>query len=554
MASMLSDKVHGESFRQRIEGLDRKRGLFFDDKPLSARQVRRFIDDVTQGASQTDGRISQSLKEDFVAWAAGQFGTITSSESFDSNLNTMLSQKMQGERGIKAGDVDLKGISDEIRQAALNDQEGMAAINSGMQAKAHVGRVMSDVLDHRISNARTRMRSKLRDRLAVSGLPETEKLKVNVEISSSKIATMDELDHYVNQLVIDQIDGEFSALLQQVKEKQACYDDFAQLPDIKKQLKEELAQQKDYRMLSVEVARDKANQILSQWLASKQEALTASQESRYASLANLLIKLTLQEPQMGKAQVASFRDTIEQTLDEVYQEDRSVYEALQIDKKKLFSILHKHDRNSVLFNSLSNLLKQTPKPASVLDSDDWQPPDIKATMRNYIEALSKPMVESYAKVSILKGKVPERIYQTMMEKVGEGYIWDPKFISTANELHISNLTRKDNRGLYDLLDSPQVARKRIGSKEDFVSFTLEDLFQSMLGPKNFSNAKKRRKAIDAVVPKEAQDKLLAELDRQLQQVQSRVMNEEDANALFERGAVRFLRAQRINFEDTVAKK
>ena len=550
MESMLSDRVYGENFRQKIEGFDKRNGFLFNNKPLSARKIRRFIDDVMQGVNQALSQESsqQELSVALVGWVCGRGGTIASRETYEEKLSTMLAEKVQDERGIEATDIDLKGIDDEIHQSALNDQEGMVAVTDGNQAMEHVNKMMSRILDRRIANMRSQTRTKLRDRLSVSGLPEAEKRKVNVEIAASKIATMDELDQYVNQLIISQVDEEFPQLLQQTQAKHEFHDEFAGLPELRNQLKEELARQDSHRMLSMDAARDKATQLLGRWIESKQEALSAAQESRHTAVVDVLTKLSLQEPHARKAHIQSFRQTIEQTLDEIYEKNRSDYEALDVSKAKLFSMLYKFDRRNVLLNRLQNLVKETRAASSLFDDDVQQVPDIKRVAKRYIESVSKPMAGSYARVLMLKGKIPDHICHTMMEKISKGYVWEPRFISAANGLHISNLTKKGKEGIYELLDSPQVARKRIGSKEDFVSFSLEDLLKSMLGPKNIDNHKKRCQAIDQIVPDEVKNQLLNELDQQLLMVRSRVMSEEDANALFQRGAVRFLRAQNINFE------
>ena len=555
MASMLSDGVYGDNFRQKIEGLDKRRGLFFNNKPLSARKVCRFINDVKQSVDQSlsQQRADGELRVGLINWACGKGGTTTSSEAFNENLNTMLAEKVQTERGIKAGDVDLAGINDEIIGAALNDRDGMASVSDGTQAKAHVAKVMSRVLDRRIANLRSHNQTRLVQRLSVSGLPESDKRAVHTEIDSSKIATMDELDEHVNQQVITQVEGEFTTLLQQVRDKHDFHDELGQLPEVREQVASHLAQLKDYKMLSIEVARDRATQLLSQWVQSKQEALQVARQSPHPKVADLLVKLTLHEAHANKAHIQSFGQTIMQTLDQIYAKDRSSYEALGVGKTELFSMLYQFDKRGVLFNRLQRLVKESQGEASLLDESDEQIPDSRPIARRYIESVSKPMIESYSKIEQLRGKIPQHIYRIMMEKVSKGYVWEPRFISAANGLHINSLVEKDNEGLYELLDSPQVARKRIGSREDFVSFSLDDLLRIMLGPKNINNPKKRRQAIDQVIPKEAKVQLLNQLDRQLQMVRSRVMNEEDATALFERGTVRFLRAREIDFEAMTAK-
>ena len=556
MESMLSDSVYGEDFRQRIDGLDRRHGFFFNDKPLSARKVRRFIDDVTTSVNQAlhQEKSQQELSKGLVDWVCGKGNTIASGETFEDNLHAMLAEKLQDEHGMKAADVDLRGIGDEIHQASLNDQEGMAAVTDGAQATTHVSKAMSRILNERIADSRSVNQAKLSKRLSVSGLSEAEIQEINTEIAASKITTMDQLDQHVNRLVILKVNEEFPHLLQQAQAEQDFNAELSQLPELRAQLKEELARQNDHRMLSMEVARGKVGQLLNRWLEGKQQAIAAAQESRHTGIVDVLTKLALQEPRARKEHVQSFRQTIEQTLDELYQKNRSDYEALNVTKAKLFSMLYKFDRHDVLLKRLQGSFRETQATGSLFEDDVRQVPDIKGATKRYIESVSKPMVRSYAKVSALRGKIPDHIFHTMLEKVSKGYVWEPRFISAANGMHITNLTQRENQGLYALLDSPQVARKRIGSKEDFVSFSLDDLLKSMLGPKNIDNHKKRRQAIDQVVPDEVKVRLLDELDHQLLMVRSRVMNEADANALFERGTVRFLRAQNINFEAMTAKE
>ena len=556
MESMLSDSVYGEDFRQKIEGLDRRHGFFFNDKPLSTRKVRRFIDDVTESVNQAlhRERSQQELSKGLVDWVCGKGNTIASGEAFEDNLHAMLAEKLQDEQGVKVADVDLRGIGDEVHQASLNDQEGMAAVTNGAQAKAHVGKAMSSILDGRIADSRATNQEKLSKRLSVSGLSEAEIRHINAEIAASKIATMDQLDQHVNRLVILKVDEEFPQLFQQAQVQQDFDGELSQLSELRAQLKEELARQNDHRMLSMDIARDKVGQLLNRWLEGKQQAIAAAQESRHTGIVDVLTKLALQEPRVRKEHIQSFRQTIEQTLDELYQKNRSDYEALNVAKAKLFSMLYKFDRHDVLLKRLQGSLRETQASSSLFEDNIRQVPDIKGAAKRYIESVSKPMVRSYAKVSALRGKIPDHIFHTMLEKVSKGYVWEPRFISAANGMHIDSLTQKGNEGLYALLDSPQVARKSIGSRDDFVSFSLDDLLKSVLGPKNIDNHKKRRQAIDQVVPNEVKVKLLDELDHQLLMVRSRVMSEEDANALFQRGAVRFLRAQNINFEAMTAKE
>ena len=139
-----------------------------------------------------------------------------------------------------------------------------------------------------------------------------------------------------------------------------------------------------------------------------------------------------------------------------------------------------------------------------------------------------------------------------MREVSKGAEWGPEFISIANQIHIETLSKNNYQGLYRLLRAPEVAQKRVGSKDDLTHFTLDDLLGAILPAKDTANPDKRRQAIDRVMPAGTREQLLDKLEGQLGKVKSRVMDGKDANALFQRETLRFLRELKINFEHRVA--
>ena len=314
---LLADQIYGKNFQKRINELDPQGSIFYKDKPLSARKVYRFINEVQQDVGE---RINRA--QDWVGWYSAKAGTIASQESFDGRTKAMLAEKIKNERSLTAEDVDLKGLSDEVNQAAVHDGRAMVAIRSEMDADEHVDKTLSEVLDRRIVASRLKLQDELNKQLAVSGLADEAKQSIATEIADTTIATMDELKTRVNKEVLKQIGDEFDGLLQQVKSTHGFNEQLMQLPEVKEQLHATLAQQNQDEMLPVAQARKQATQLLNQWILSKQETIAALQSSQFAGMPNLLKKLVLHDPHIGKTQIESIQRDVEQTLEEIYRQRR----------------------------------------------------------------------------------------------------------------------------------------------------------------------------------------------------------------------------------------
>ena len=544
MLSLLSDEKYGDDFQRKINPLDPQGKFFYEAKPLSARKVYRFIENVRNEATQ---RVASA--KDWVDRWSDKVSTMTSRENFQARTEAMLEEKIKDVRGIGIEDLDLKDLSDTVNKEALSDNAAMRRITGKEDAKEHVDKVLSGVLDQRIAAARLKLQDKLKQELAGVGLADGVEQSITSEIADTTIVTMDELKSRVKEEVLKQIGYEFDDLLKEARSKHNFNEHLAQLPEVKEQLQMKLTQQNQDQMLLLGDVRKQAMQLLDQWVISKQETLSMIKASQFAGMDNLLKRLALENPYIGKLQIEYLQWVIGQTLEEVYNRNADSYEALGMDKGKLLSKLHQFVQQDLLFNNLRDVFKLSPKPDSLFDSDNWQTADIRGAVQNCVETISEPTAESYKKILPLKGQVPDHLYETLVEQVAKGYVYNPEFISVANQLHIDALTKNDSEGLYRLLQSPQVAEKSIGSKADLAHFTLEDLLKKMLSNKDMQSANKRRNAIDAMIPKEIRDELLDKLEGQLAMVKSRIMSEADANSLFQRGAIRFLRAQNINFEE-----
>ena len=544
MLSLLSDKKYGDDFQRKINPLDPQGKFFYEAKPLSARKVYRFIENVRNEATQ---RVASA--KDWVDRWSDKASTITSRENFQARTEAMLEEKMKDVRGVKIEDLDLKDLSDTVNNEALSDHAAMKRITGKEDAKEHVDRVLSEVLDQRIAAARLKLQDKLKQELAGVGLADEVEQSITSEIADTTIVTIDELKSRVEKEVLKQIGYEFDDLLKEAQSKHNFNEHLAQLPEVKEQLQMKLRQRNQDQMLLLGDVRKQAMQLLDQWVKSKQETLSTIKTSQFTGTDNLLKRLALENPYIGKLQIEYLQWVIEQTLEEVYNRNADSYEALGMDKGKLLSKLHQFVRKDSLFNNLRDLFRQSPKPDSLFNNNNWQTADIRGVVENCVETISDPMAESYKKILPLKGQVPDYIYETLVDQVAKGRVYDPEFVSVANQLHIDTLTKNDSKELYGLLQSPQVAQKRIGSKADLAHFTLEDVLKKMLSNKDMQNADKKRKAINAIMPEEIKDKLLDELEGQLAMVKSRIMSEADVKSLFQRGAIRFLRAQNINFEE-----
>ncbi len=548
-----NDPLHGKDFKARINELDPQGSIFYKDKPLSARKVYRFISDVQRNATE-----KIDLAQGWIDWYSGKAESMSSRERFDNKAEAMLREKIKGRRGISVEDVTLIFLSDEVNRQARDDTAGIKTIvdqaddQQAQYAQRYVDRILSEALDRRIDDARLELQNELNGYLEASGLDGEIKQAITTEIADATIATTGELKTRVNEAVVKQIGNEFEGLLAQVREDHQFSERLTQLPEVQQQLQTKLAQQNQGRILSVKGARMQATRLLSQWVLGKKEAIVALEHAQYAGMDDLLKKLLLQNPYLGKPQIESIQRDMEQTLDEIYDKDAEACQALGLDKGKILSKMHQSVRRNILFERLKELSNWAPKPDSLFDGKNWGLTGVKTAVRNYTEDIVAPLLDSYKKVSSLKGKIPNRIYETLMREAGKGARLEPEFISIANQMHINTLTDNNYSGFYRLLQTPEVAKKRIGSKDSLEDFTLDDLLKVMLSAKDIRNPEKRRQAIDRLIPSMARDQLLDKLEAQLGMVKSRIMNEEHVTALFQRGASSFLRDLKINFEHRVA--
>ena len=550
---LMSDRLHGKDFAARINELDPQGSIFYQNKPLSARKVYRFISDVRKDATAKIDRA-----QGWVDWYSGKVETMTSGENFKERTDAMIAEKIKGQRGISAADVDVKDLSEEVNSQAREDIDqietiaGMRDNQQAQHAQNHVDKILSEVLDRRVSESRIKLHDDLSRQLDSSGLDGEVKQAMVSEIDDATIATADELKTRVNEAVVKQMGSEFDGLLKKVGEEHNFNEQLTRLPEVKEQLLAELAEQNEDRMLSVADARKQATGLLGQWISAKQEAIDTLQPSQYTGVDSLLKKLVLQDPHIGKPQIEAIQRDMEQTLDEIYNKDAAACEALGMDKGKILSKIHQIVHREAMLADLKELSKQSPKPDSVFEGGNWEVAGVKAMMRGYAKEIIMPLIKSHDQVSELKGKIPDHIQQILLDRIRKGDEWGPEFISIANQLNIDTLTENNHQELYRVLQTPEVAQKRIGSKDDLTHFTLDDLFGVMVPAKDIDNPEKRRQAIDKLISPTARDQLVDKLETQLGKVKSRVMDEKDVTALFQRGALDFLRDLKINFEHRVA--
>ena len=551
---LLSDRLYGRDFEARINELDPQGSIFYKNKPLSARKVHRFISDVRKNSMAT--KIDRA--QGWVDWYSGKIQTMTSGENFQERTDAMIAEKIRDQRGISVADVDVENLDDEVNSRARKDIEEIETIaclnenEQGQRAQNHVDRILSEVLDRRIDEARAGLHDELNTRLDASGLDGEVKQAMASEIDDTTIATTDELKMRVNEAVVKQMGSEFDGLLKKVSEEHNFNEQLMRLPEVKEQLQAQLAQHNEDRMLSVADAREQATGLLSRWLSGKKEAIDALRPSQYTGVDSLLKRLVLQDPYIGKPQIEAVQQDMEETLDEIYNKNAEACQALGLDRGKILSKMRQSTRRDMLFGSLKELSNQAPKPGYLFSDKNWKLSGVKTAMRNYTEDTVGPLLDSYNKVSSLKGKIPNNIYEISMQQVKQGVQLEPEFIAIANQVHIETLTDNNYSGLYRLLQTPEVAGKAIGSKDDLSEFTLNDLLKVMLPAKDIDNPEKRRQAIDKLIPSGMRDQLLDKLDEQLGMVKSRIMKEEHAGDLFQRGTLRFLRDLKINFEHRVA--
>ena len=554
--TLVSDDTYGTDFQDKLNSnLEDK--FLSDSKPLRARKVRLFIEQVMD---ERDSSVKSAT--DFVNWFSGAGGSTESKDNFSERCDDALAEKMKDvQGGLKIDDIDTSTLQQEVHAAALNDIPALSTIKNRKQAQTHVDKVLSVALDRHIDEARLKLHNRLIRALEDVGLPTRQESELADKIIDGKITTSKELMAVVNELVLKQIDDKFDSLLEQVMAHQGVDEPFAPSPEVKERVQANLAEHSQSQMLSVNTARKQAAAVLTQWVTGKKEVLEVIKPSPFNSAYALMKEMVEQNPYVNKAEAEAMQQGVNKAITEAYVKDKDAYESLGINKEKFLSKLLQHEHKEVLLGKFKELLQQ--KPGSLSERSSQLGTDAETTVSDFIKTLYAPVVENYKKVVALKEQIPKEYYKVLLEKIQQGHTWDYDFVSEINQLYIHSLTSNNYKGYYKVLQSPQVAEKRIGSKANLEHFTLNELIKKVSDnsttestaaslkssmKSSMRKASHTRQMIDKVIPMPVRGTLLENLQSQLTKVRSRVMNQADAEALFQRGILRFLRDQKISFE------
>ena len=240
--AMMSDKVYGKYFFMNINQTYPEHLKL--NKPISARAISNFIVEVEQHADQiqnaeaTAAQREQKLSalKDQIGKFSARTGEGEDSRALNAKIDTMLQGKVVAESGINVADINQEGIGEELYKAAVADEAGLLAMADEQQVESHVDKVLSNILDRRVNNAKEELQSGLQTRLAAATLPDDIRQTVEDAIRTSQIIDDAGLDAHVNKIILQLHDADFDGLLDSVCQRYGFEKAAFNLSDIKQAL------------------------------------------------------------------------------------------------------------------------------------------------------------------------------------------------------------------------------------------------------------------------------------------------------------------------------
>lgn len=600
-----------------------------DKKPLSARKVKQFITTVTKEAESQraqEARIAEAKRATTarVEWFVGRGGTDASRDWLPNHSNQMLIEKTRDMPAIKAQDVDTHNLAEEVFQTTMANKESVEAASTAMEMEPVVLQALNGVLDKRVAEAVKQHRLNLNQTLDSAGLdPKHQKfLKSFIDINSNNL-TQASLIADVNRTTVEQIEEEFQGLFKEALQVNEFKEILQGTEAVKKDLCQTLNREVESmaKVVTVDTMRERAAQLLKQFIASKNAALALA-PARMASVDSLVKRLVLQNPFIGERQAKIIQAEVDGAFQESYQQHQADYKQSKITEKNFVSKLRQLHYGDVLFPLLKKAVEPTDDNLSMFDNPTWTT-GVKEQVQQYvkqvtgegqiqqdsyqvtsedqtqqdfkrvgspkdqaqqdtermadIEEQTKQHVkwaaqfiegegssygESLQELQKLKGQLPEFVYQKVLEGVEAGAKIGPgqssEFYATANAQYIQYLTENNRETLYRLFSSPEVLDRRLGSvnedvahKKQFESFTLRDLLQTLPTVQNEKKNVATHEKIGQIIPYEKMEDLLDRVQNRLELVRSHIMTQTQADAMFQREIVNFLREQNIDFASQV---
>ena len=298
---MSNDTVYKNYFKDKVS-----RGMpdFLNgDKPISARQVRLFMEEIVTEANPQYKLAKQQIKsaKRNISRFTAHSGDELDRKVLNRRIDRILDEKIATLPTVEADDVSREGISEELHEAAMAGATDIKEMEDMDVAEKFVEEVLEGILDKRIAQAQADRQTVLKQRLSAAALPQDKQRKVESEIAELKIATEPELDSHVNDLVLQQINEQFDSLLEQACEGHDYDIDLLRSLHLEDSVSEYLLARADDK-LSLDSASRHVVELLREHGQAKKEAA-----------AEMVDKLT------GKDGLAASREQFKQRLDDMFE-------------------------------------------------------------------------------------------------------------------------------------------------------------------------------------------------------------------------------------------
>ncbi len=252
--AMMSDSVYGQYFVNRISQTPPE--YLALNKPISVRAIRTFIAEVEHHAEQVKrAEIANVQRERKLSDLRERIGKLSAcsgkdedSRALEAKVDTMLKAKIVAEPGIDAADINREGIGEQLYKEVVADDAELLAITDERQMEPLVDKVLSDILDRRVGEAKGNLQSVLQKRLSEAALPPETRQTVEDAIHTSQIVDEAGLNAHINKIILQLHEKDFDGMLDSACTKYGFKKEIFNSHDIKQSLPAYLLGRADQRL------------------------------------------------------------------------------------------------------------------------------------------------------------------------------------------------------------------------------------------------------------------------------------------------------------------
>ena len=237
----------------------------------------------------------------------------------NTKVNTMLREKVVAEPGINMADINQEGIGKELYKEAINDEANLLSITGERQVEPLVNKVLSDILERRVGEAKGNLQSVLQKRLSEAVLPSDIRQVIEHLIRTSQIVDEAGLDAHVNKIILKLHQADFDGMLDSACKKYDFKKEIFNSHEMTQVLPKYLLKRADQRLSSASVPkhamdffREQAERKKAEaevWIAkwSGTDGTPAARKEFKARLEQMFSDKTASEPELKHVNVLLYQ-------------------------------------------------------------------------------------------------------------------------------------------------------------------------------------------------------------------------------------------------------